>query len=367
MCQYHSSSQLKRRSLLRVGPKIERKVIFIGDPNIKGEQLLLHTNHSFPQYWKLPCNEYTVVDIHPQSKLAVDLRASLCQSANFQLISLKCIQSPQKWASFMHKKGKIIQKYSDGSYYNERDKQYLEKFPLNATLLDSHILEYYMWGGNTHQVIENITSKTHEIGLAMRTAILSGFGGFYFCEKSVTADQYCTCSNCNGGGYGVNSKKCNCIYEDQIFTMMMCRVILGKVQCDFDFSHEKFSKLTKAPASYNGGLPPDSILGVNTYEDCSREVIISDSSQFYPEFLITYKRPHPSGKQFEMDIPKVSTNELAIKINHPKEKDQDMVLVDLDSTPRNTLIDSGKRKKKEKKKGKKSDDETSTLLGTSYL
>jgi hypothetical protein len=103
----------------------------------------------------------------------------------------------------MHKKGKMISR-SVVDHIAPNDKQYLALNPIGAPLLgmpavdslffylrlvcnhffvffsysaDSHTNELYLWHGNTHQFIAGLTSKRHEIGIALRTAVLSGAGG----------------------------------------------------------------------------------------------------------------------------------------------------------------------------------------------
>jgi len=167
-------------------------------------------------------------------------------------------------------------------------KKYLGQSPILAPLLDSHTNELYLWHGNTHQFIAGITSKHHEIGLALRTAIQSGSGGFYFSDKAPISNKYSTCSVCNGGGYGATAGPCYCSTQVQVFTLLLCRVLLGKIQCVFNFDHDEFNRMTKSP-SFEGDKP-DSLLGVGTGAEAIREIIINDESQIYPEFIIQYRR-----------------------------------------------------------------------------
>jgi len=186
----------------------------------------------------------------------------------------------------MHRKGKMIQR-SSIDQISQKDQQYLSQNPILAPLLVKHTNELYLWHGNTHQFIQGITSKHHEIGLALRTAILTGSGGFYFSDKAAIANAYSTCVNCNGGGYGILTKPCYCGGGDQLFSMILCRVLLGKIQVYQKFNHEEFNRLTKTPFVSDGQDKPDSLLGVGTDV---REIIINDESQIYPEFIIQYRR-----------------------------------------------------------------------------
>ena len=62
MCQYHVSSPLKRRALLRVGPIFSSQDVHM-EGSHTDTKVVIHINQSFPMYWDLPCREPVVVSV----------------------------------------------------------------------------------------------------------------------------------------------------------------------------------------------------------------------------------------------------------------------------------------------------------------
>eukprot|EP01127_Copromyxa_protea_P020905 TRINITY_DN704_c0_g1_i1.p1 TRINITY_DN704_c0_g1~~TRINITY_DN704_c0_g1_i1.p1 ORF type:complete len:672 (+),score=115.26 TRINITY_DN704_c0_g1_i1:1336-3351(+) len=295
MTQCHSSSSIKIRPILRVGPPLAQQVLVINDN--EETSVVLHIDQSFPKYWTLPCKSVSKVPLNfKTSSLGKEIGrmmnstifkaghgglGTLCgkDPKGFELTSIHIIQNPTMWSNYMYQKGKVMSSFN--SKKNDEFRYYMADHPFATPSIDNTCNEVYLFHGNKDSAIEMMCNDG--FGISFRNAVISGFGGLYFAENSSTANMYAACSFCN-------SDQCSCsdkYQEEAEFSLLLCRVILGNVYTDTKFSHSEYDRRTKSPTT---GMGYHSIMGIPPAPHLPRELIVTNHSSVYPEFLIRYKR-----------------------------------------------------------------------------
>eukprot|EP01127_Copromyxa_protea_P004557 TRINITY_DN1440_c0_g1_i1.p1 TRINITY_DN1440_c0_g1~~TRINITY_DN1440_c0_g1_i1.p1 ORF type:complete len:626 (-),score=126.39 TRINITY_DN1440_c0_g1_i1:33-1910(-) len=300
MCQYHVSSPLKRRPLLRVGPFFSTQEIMV--ENDRGEKkALLHINQSFPLYWDLPCNAPVVISVDfENTKLGRQLvnlmnntmfpgghgnRWGLVNGrdpSHFTITNIQIMQNPTLWSSYMYQKGKLLVSSNNATV----GQAYIANYPLNMPCVDKSVNEYYLWHGNIDNTISNMCNA-HGMGLNFRNSILSSCGGLIFTENSSQANLYVPCTKCGRGAYSDSGSPstCNCKgQEDAVHRILLCRVLLGKVHVQYDYHPSQHVKQGVID-SHSSVLcvPPQNV-------HAPRQVLLHKHGLVYPEFIISYKR-----------------------------------------------------------------------------
>lgn len=135
--------------------------------------------------------------------------------------------------------------------------------------LDDHVRERWLWHGTTHASVEAITLEHFKLNLAgTRAGTLYG-KGIYLCECCSKSDEY-TEEDANG---------------DRV--LLLCRATLGRIFCTAEDRPDR-QRLTEFMCQ-GGGY--HSVLGDRErIRGTYREIILYDSAQVYPEFVVVYRR-----------------------------------------------------------------------------
>merc|ERR1712217_626573 len=114
-------------------------------------------------------------------------------------------------------------------------------------------------------------------GKEQKCTPLYGFG-IYFAENVTKADEYCQPESSDSSGE-----------DDDICAMLVCRVLAGRVNVVTTNAID----IDKLRAENFQG-PFDSILGdrVSVLKKPFREIVVYDSDQIFPEFLLLYRRTY---------------------------------------------------------------------------
>jgi len=135
---------------------------------------------------------------------------------------------------------------------------------------DPGLNEVYLFHGSHPRAVTSIAEDGFDLDLSGSSTSAAYGRGAYFSECSSKADEY--------------SKDQEDGYYKGYYAMLLCRVILGKVQVLAEFDTEACSRLGEGQAF-------DSTLGdreavANTY----REFVVPSAAQIYPEYAIIYER-----------------------------------------------------------------------------
>jgi len=130
--------------------------------------------------------------------------------------------------------------------------------------------EVYLFHGSHPRAVTSIAEGGFDLDLSGSSTSAAYGRGAYFSECSSKADEY--------------SKDQEDGYYKGYYAMLLCRVILGKVQVLAEFDTEACSRLGEGQAF-------DSTLGdreavANTY----REFVVPSAAQIYPEYAVIYER-----------------------------------------------------------------------------
>jgi hypothetical protein len=247
---------------------------------------------------------------------------STSQPNSFQVLKIERVESTSLWEQYLIAKNTIIKKHN-GKLANFPSSQYLtsQENSLKVPWLDSTCNETYLFHGTSPVAIDAITKQG---GFDVRFAKSGGmFGiGVYLAENSSKSNQYVPCPVCKGGSIGMK-QKCNCgnSTESHVYKMILCRTVLGNVfickqhedqhwkkeetvpNLDFETLKDKSylsDFVEKLPVPKDAKENPswnsfDSVLGeAHTFGGISflryREMVVYESKQVYPEYVIYYLR-----------------------------------------------------------------------------
>jgi len=143
-----------------------------------------------------------------------------------------------------------------------------EVHELSAEPIDPEINEFYLFHGTSPKAAAAITAGDFRIDLAGSNAGTLYGRGIYFAECSSKSDEYAQED------------------ERQFNPMLVCRVTLGRVL----YTDEEYPNTGALIQSCTRG-GHHSVLGDREKtRGTFREMIIYDSEQVYPEFLVWYTR-----------------------------------------------------------------------------
>eukprot|EP00928_Gymnodinium_smaydae_P072711 TRINITY_DN56013_c0_g1_i1.p1 TRINITY_DN56013_c0_g1~~TRINITY_DN56013_c0_g1_i1.p1 ORF type:complete len:891 (+),score=144.39 TRINITY_DN56013_c0_g1_i1:82-2754(+) len=153
--------------------------------------------------------------------------------------------------------------------------------------LDNSVNEVYLWHGTNVRAALSIAQDDFRIDLAGdNTGTMYGRGA-YCAESSTKADEYATDEP---GGY----------YEG-VYAMLLCRATMGKYYYTEEREESAGDKVLAG--DYDSTLG-DRLKSVGTF----RELVIYDSDQIYPEYIVVYTRvfhqddPEEVEKKMEVDF-----------------------------------------------------------------
>lgn len=187
--------------------------------------------------------------------------------------------------------------------------KYIQCRPFMTPLLDENANEYWLFHGSRKDIVPILIEK----GYDPRVSSIDGMfgGGFYLAENSSKANQYIPCPQC--GNNAIFSRgQCTCKEQDNIiFSLIIYRAVLGDIHIATQYDSNKYKRNGKNPVR----RPPqkedsddlhDSVLGESKEHGGDtlnyREVILYDSGQAYPEYVIDFKRsdkPNNSSKNIK--------------------------------------------------------------------
>ena len=181
--------------------------------------------------------------------------------------------------------------------------KYLQTFPFVTPLLDTNANEYWLFHGcdgkNLHFLLYS--------GYDPRVSNLDGMfgGGFYLAENSSKSNQYISCPTCGKNSIST-SHGCQCSkQENLLFTIVLYRAVLGDVHVAQVYNKKKYKGegnylVRRPPVKENGMDLYDSVLGESIKYGGDRlkyrEVILYESGQAYPEYIIEFRRSAMNAK-----------------------------------------------------------------------
>ncbi|CAE7488322.1 Tnks [Symbiodinium pilosum] len=139
--------------------------------------------------------------------------------------------------------------------------------------LDLELNEMYLWHGTNVRKALSIAQSDFRIDLAgSSTGTMYGLGA-YFAEHCTKADEYA--SDEPGG------------YYDGVFSLLLCRVCLGK----FYYTQVRD---TEAGSHVRTGAFDSTVGDRLTKADTFREFVLYDADAIYPEYVVLYTRVYAS-------------------------------------------------------------------------
>jgi len=141
--------------------------------------------------------------------------------------------------------------------------------------------EHYLWHATGDSAAISIGKTGFDISLSGTNAGAAFGPGSYFAEASSKSDEYAKISSSG------------------LYTMLVCRVCLGKIARIEDFIRDNYEAKLMAEKAARGeeydSLVGDREAAVDTY----REFILFDGAAIYPEYMLQYERRNrPSGQRF---------------------------------------------------------------------
>ena len=172
--------------------------------------------------------------------------------------------------------------------------KYLQTYPFVTPLLDTNANEYWLFHGCDKK---NLPFLLYD----PRVSNLDGMfgGGFYLAENSSKSNQYISCPQC-GKNSIFTSRGCKCPkQENLLFTIVLYRALLGDVHVAQKYDKKKYKgeencRVRRPPMKENRMDLYDSVLGESMKYGGDRlqyrEVILYESGQAYPEYIIEFRR-----------------------------------------------------------------------------
>jgi hypothetical protein len=156
--------------------------------------------------------------------------------------------------------------------------------------VDDNLNEVFLWHGTQIRKGLAIAQDDFDLSFAGTGAGTMYGKGLYFAESCTKADEYA--KDEDGGHY------------DGIHALLLCRVCVGKYHYVTDRDPSAIDHYHRGDTDSTIG---DRAASVNTY----REIVIYDSDQVYPEYLVLYTRLHKSqrpqpiseSRQFVLELP----------------------------------------------------------------
>ncbi|CAE7286796.1 Tnks [Symbiodinium natans] len=203
--------------------------------------------------------------------------------SGYRLTSAQRNQSPLHWARYSMIRAAILKELrARGGCKRVSTESSQEPFDrLDGAPLDERMNEWWLFHGSSEASCLAICERNFTLDLAGSGATWtrSGAGtslygpGVYFAERITKADEYAVGSAGEG--------------DTTVYTVLLCRVVAGSPrvcttnQIDTDRLREDIL----------GGLH-HSVLGdrVSELKKPFREIVVYDTDQVYPEFLLTYTR-----------------------------------------------------------------------------
>jgi len=202
----------------------------------------------------------------------------------YRLASAQRNQSPLHWARYSMMRAAILKEsHARGGCKRMATESSQEPFDrLDGAPLDERVNEWWLFHGSSEASCLSICEKNFALDLAGSGATWkrsSGSGsslygpGVYFAERITKADEYAV------GSAGENGST--------VYTVLLCRVVAGspRVCTTNQIDAERLRE------DILGGRH-HSVLGdrVTELKKPFREIVVYDTDQVYPEFLLTYTR-----------------------------------------------------------------------------
>jgi len=218
----------------------------------------------------------------------------------FKPLKILQIQSDTLWQGYSYQRARIT---LEGKVAQSKLSKHLRKYPLKTTIIDSSVNEAYLFHGTTKEIAELIASKGFDTRLGCQLVtnkVPNGMFGnaVYLAENFSKSNQYVACPLCNGNSIS-RSSVCNCTPQDienaAGYVMIVARAILGDGHICKNYTESLYKGKDMPPLKPDGKSRYDSILAEaqENYPEHTlhyREIVIYDSTQVYPEFLIYYTR-----------------------------------------------------------------------------
>ncbi|CAF0993713.1 unnamed protein product [Didymodactylos carnosus] len=199
--------------------------------------------------------------------------------------------SVKNWAEFV---SEFSKQYLN---LNCQGSKYLKVNKMLTPMIDASASEYWLFHGCSKQTVCKLT---HE-GYDPRVSNLDGMfgGGFYLAANSSKSNQYIMCPNCKRNSI-FTGIRCKCRNQEEMeFQILIYRALLGDLHIVVDYDPKKYrgkgkDRIRRAPIKANNNNVYDSVLaekqkyGGNKLK--YREIILYESYQAYPEYVVTFKR-----------------------------------------------------------------------------
>ncbi|CAF4156824.1 unnamed protein product [Rotaria sordida] len=214
----------------------------------------------------------------------------------FIVTQIRRIQNKKLWHEYCFKKEQIIPQNNRNLSMCASSK-YLQDHPFLTPLLDSNVNEYWLFHGCDKAKLPFLLYS----GYDPRVSNLNGMfgGGFYLAENSSKSNQYISCPTC-GNNSIFTTRGCECKnQEDLLFSIVLYRAVLGDVHIAQVYDKKKYrgndeNRVRRPPLKGNDIDLYDSVLGESKKHGGDilkyREVILYESGQAYPEYVIEYRR-----------------------------------------------------------------------------
>lgn len=195
--------------------------------------------------------------------------------SGFEVVRVDRNENVKAWLKYVVQKALIIEAFMDAPIpqYRMRTSELIHSLPMmDLERPDEAINEWYLWHGSSSKGAVRIAETEFKQALAgSSTGTLYGHGT-YLSDSCTKADEY--------------AKEIADGEDSGLFCIMLCRVMGGKVRYTDEVA-------PKANALMNDVMAGeyDCILGDR--EKCRgtfKEIVIYQSSQAYPEYLVYYRR-----------------------------------------------------------------------------
>jgi len=314
MCQYNSTNRFRRRSVVRVGPKLKqnRSQLILSSSNC-----ILRVDDSYPLYWKQPFEEFIYTQVPTASDTFNEINryfqntivthngrhgfvAGLqIQPTSFEVKEIFQVQSKNLWTRYVLEKARLLNEYKSAPLEDSPLGIQLVNYPLLTPVLDRTVNEVYLFHGTSVEVanliLEGGFESRHVSEVVTGTQTKAMFGaGCYFAENSSKSNQYAPCPICRNGAIP-NRTLCHdspeMIAKSRGYVMIFARVLLGYGHVCMKYD-EKIYKKDEPPQGPNG--PCDSVMAESRTNGGDavdyREFVVYNPALIYPEYVVHYTR-----------------------------------------------------------------------------
>lgn len=248
--------------------------------NLKAPVDLVHFA-AYNEFCLVPCDSDTIsqvqqlMDASAKATWTRDRGRNSSVPSGYEVVRVDRNENVKAWLKYYLQKALIVEALMDAPIpqYRMRTSQLVQTLPMmDLTRPDEAVNEWYLWHGSSSKGAVRIAETEFKQALAgSSTGTLYGHGS-YLSDSCTKADEY--------------SKEIVDGKDSGLFCIMLCRVMGGQVRYTDEVAPKAKALMTDVlEGEY------DCILGDR--EKCRgtfKEIVIYQSSQAYPEYLVYYRR-----------------------------------------------------------------------------